>query len=159
MINSAYTLTSFIKRLLLLSFIALFATQVYADITISQAAPVASAVVPVSVEEIVLRFNASDTSEETNNKVDTITLISAKAGDGTFGFDTAVNIAMDCIDRLHTTAESHNRVMVVELMGRHAGWITTYAGLAGGADVILIPEKPIDLDQRFTRFNDPRQLD
>ena len=66
--------------------------------------------------------------------------------DFTFGFDTAVNIAMECIDRLHTTAESHNRVMVVELMGRHAGWIATYAGLAGGADVILIPERPIDVD-------------
>jgi ATP-dependent phosphofructokinase / diphosphate-dependent phosphofructokinase len=67
--------------------------------------------------------------------------------DVTFGFDTAVNIVMDCIDRLHTTAESHNRVMVVEIMGRHAGWIATYAGLAGGADVILIPEVPIDTDQ------------
>ena len=66
--------------------------------------------------------------------------------DFTFGFDTAVNIAMECIDRLHTTAESHNRVMVVEIMGRHAGWITTYAGLAGGADVVLIPERPIDVD-------------
>lgn len=67
--------------------------------------------------------------------------------DYTFGFDTAVNIAMECIDRLHTTAESHNRVMVVEIMGRHAGWIATYAGLAGGADVILIPEIPVDIDQ------------
>ncbi|MBI3999813.1 MAG: 6-phosphofructokinase [Candidatus Omnitrophica bacterium] len=67
--------------------------------------------------------------------------------DFTFGFDTAVNIAMECIDRLHTTAESHNRVMVVEIMGRHAGWIATYAGLAGGADVILIPEIPVDVDQ------------
>ncbi len=66
--------------------------------------------------------------------------------DFTFGFDTAVNIAMECIDRLHTTAESHNRVMVVEIMGRHAGWITTYAGLAGGADVVLIPEQPISLN-------------
>jgi ATP-dependent phosphofructokinase / diphosphate-dependent phosphofructokinase len=66
--------------------------------------------------------------------------------DFTFGFDTAVNIAMDCIDRLHTTAESHNRVMVVEIMGRHAGWIATYAGLAGGADVVLIPEKTIDIN-------------
>ncbi len=70
--------------------------------------------------------------------------------DFTFGFDTAVNIAMECIDRLHTTAESHNRVMVCELMGRHAGWIATYAGLAGGADVILIPEIPIDIDQVCT---------
>lgn len=67
--------------------------------------------------------------------------------DFTFGFDTAVNVAMESIDRLHTTAESHNRVMVVEIMGRHAGWIATYAGLAGGADVILIPEIPIDIDQ------------
>lgn len=67
--------------------------------------------------------------------------------DYTFGFDTAVNIAMECIDRLHTTAESHNRVMVVEIMGRHAGWIATYAGLAGGADVILIPEIPINVDE------------
>ncbi|MDP8216500.1 MAG: ATP-dependent 6-phosphofructokinase [Candidatus Kaelpia imicola] len=67
--------------------------------------------------------------------------------DFTFGFDTAVNIAMECIDKLHTTAESHNRVMVVEVMGRHAGWIALYAGLAGGADAILIPEKPIDMDQ------------
>jgi 6-phosphofructokinase 1 len=67
--------------------------------------------------------------------------------DFTFGFDTAVNVVMECIDRLHTTAESHNRVMVVEIMGRHAGWIATYAGLAGGADVILIPEVPIDIEQ------------
>lgn len=70
--------------------------------------------------------------------------------DFTFGFDTAVNIAMECIDRLHTTAESHNRVMVVEIMGRHAGWIATYAGLAGGADVILIPEIPIDIENVCT---------
>jgi len=67
--------------------------------------------------------------------------------DFTFGFDTAVTIATDAIDRIHTTAESHNRVMVVEVMGRHAGWIATYAGIAGGADVILIPEIPIDLDE------------
>jgi len=67
--------------------------------------------------------------------------------DFTFGFDTAVNIVTECIDRLHTTAESHNRVMVVEVMGRHAGWIATYAGIAGGADFILIPEIPIDLAQ------------
>jgi 6-phosphofructokinase 1 len=66
--------------------------------------------------------------------------------DFTFGFDTAVSIATDAIDRIHTTAESHNRVMVVEVMGRHAGWIATYSGIAGGADVVLIPEKPIDLD-------------
>ena len=68
------------------------------------------------------------------------------ATDYTFGFDTAVNIAMEAIDRLHTTAESHHRVMVVETMGRHAGWIAVYAGIAGGADVILIPEEEIDLD-------------
>src|SRR3990167_3749299 len=67
--------------------------------------------------------------------------------DYTFGFDTAVNIAMECIDRLHTTAESHNRVIVVEIMGRHAGWIATYAGIAGGADVILIPEVPVNLEE------------
>ncbi len=66
--------------------------------------------------------------------------------DYTFGFDTAVNIATEAIDRLHTTAESHHRIMVVEVMGRHAGWIATCAGIAGGADVILIPEEPIDLD-------------
>lgn len=62
--------------------------------------------------------------------------------DFTFGFHTAVQVATDAIDRLHTTAESHDRVMVVEVMGRHAGWIATYAGLAGGADVILVPEEP-----------------
>jgi 6-phosphofructokinase 1 len=67
--------------------------------------------------------------------------------DYTFGFDTAVQIATDAIDRLHTTAESHHRVMVVEVMGRHAGWIATYSGLAGGADVILIPEHPFDIDE------------
>jgi len=66
--------------------------------------------------------------------------------DYTFGYDTAVNIAMEAIDRVHTTAESHNRVMVVEVMGRHTGWIALAAGLAGGADVILIPEKPFDID-------------
>ena len=67
------------------------------------------------------------------------------ATDYTFGFDTAVNIAMEAIDRLHTTAESQHRIMVAEVMGRHAGWIATAAGIAGGADVILIPEEPIDL--------------
>jgi 6-phosphofructokinase 1 len=67
--------------------------------------------------------------------------------DYTFGFDTAVNIATECIDRLHTTAESHHRIIVVEVMGRHAGWIATEAGIAGGADVILIPEIPIDIDE------------
>jgi ATP-dependent phosphofructokinase / diphosphate-dependent phosphofructokinase len=67
--------------------------------------------------------------------------------DMTFGFDTAVQIATDAIDRLHTTAESHNRVMIVEVMGRHAGWIALYSGLAGGADVILIPERPFDIEE------------
>jgi 6-phosphofructokinase 1 len=67
--------------------------------------------------------------------------------DVTFGFQTAVQIATDAIDRLHTTAESHNRVMVVEVMGRHAGWIATHAGLAGGADAILVPERPFDIDE------------
>jgi 6-phosphofructokinase 1 len=66
--------------------------------------------------------------------------------DFTFGFQTAVQIATEAIDRLHTTAESHNRVMVVEVMGRHAGWIATYSGMAGGADAILVPERPFDVD-------------
>jgi 6-phosphofructokinase 1 len=66
--------------------------------------------------------------------------------DVTFGFNTAVQIATDAIDRLHTTAESHDRVMVVEVMGRHTGWIATYAGIAGGATAILIPEQPFDID-------------
>jgi phosphofructokinase-like protein len=74
------------------------------------------------------------------------------ATDFTFGFDTAVQIATDAIDRLHTTAESHDRVMVVEVMGRHAGWIATYAGMAGGADVILIPEEPFDIDDVCDRI-------
>ena len=65
----------------------------------------------------------------------------------TFGFHTAVQIATDAIDRLHTTAESHDRVMVCEVMGRHAGWIAMYAGIAGGAAVILIPEEPFDIDE------------
>lgn len=65
--------------------------------------------------------------------------------DYTFGFDTALNVAMECIDRLHTTAESHHRIIVVEVMGRHAGWIAVESGIAGGADVILIPEVPIDI--------------
>jgi len=69
------------------------------------------------------------------------------ATDYTFGFDTAINTAMECIDRLHTTAESHHRIMVAEVMGRHAGWIATFAGIAGGADVVLIPEIPINLDE------------
>ena len=66
------------------------------------------------------------------------------ATDYTFGFDTAVNIAMEAIDRLHTTADSHHRVLIVEVMGRHAGWIAFHAGLAGGANLILIPEQPFD---------------
>ncbi|MBK5233411.1 MAG: 6-phosphofructokinase [Thermoleophilia bacterium] len=69
------------------------------------------------------------------------------ATDYTFGFDTAVNIAMEAIDRLHTTAESHHRVLIVEVMGRHAGWIAFHSGLAGGANVILIPEQEFDLDR------------
>src|SRR6478752_6905561 len=69
------------------------------------------------------------------------------ATDFTFGFQTAVQIATDAIDRLHTTAESHNRVIVVEVMGRHAGWIAVYSGMAGGADVILIPERPVDIEE------------
>jgi 6-phosphofructokinase 1 len=67
--------------------------------------------------------------------------------DMTFGFQTAVQIVTDAIDRLHTTAESHDRVMVVEVMGRHAGWIATLGGLAGGADAILVPERPFDPGQ------------
>jgi len=67
--------------------------------------------------------------------------------DVTFGFDTAINIATEAIDRLHTTAESHNRVMVVEVMGRHAGWIAVEAGIAGGADLILIPEFPMNITE------------
>ena len=68
--------------------------------------------------------------------------------DITFGFDTAVNIATEAIDRLHSTASSHKRVMVVEVMGHHAGWIALYAGMAGGADVILLPELGFDMDQK-----------
>src|SRR5436309_6004342 len=67
--------------------------------------------------------------------------------DYTFGFDTAVNVATGAIDRVHTTAEAHNRVMVVEVMGRDSGWIAMYSGIAGGADVILIPEVPFDIDK------------
>src|SRR2546429_3609966 len=74
------------------------------------------------------------------------------ATDFTFGFNTAVQIASDAIDRLHTTAESHNRVIVVEVMGRSAGWIATYSGMAGGADAILVPERPFDLDEVCTRI-------
>jgi 6-phosphofructokinase 1 len=73
--------------------------------------------------------------------------------DYTFGFDTAVNIAMEAIDRLHTTAESHNRIMVVEVMGRHAGWIALHAGISGGADLILIPEVPIRMEEVIDVIN------
>jgi 6-phosphofructokinase 1 len=69
------------------------------------------------------------------------------ATDYTFGFDTAVNIAMEAIDRLHTTAESHHRALICEVMGRHAGWIALHAGMAGGANVILIPEKPFSMEK------------
>jgi 6-phosphofructokinase 1 len=69
------------------------------------------------------------------------------ATDYTFGFDTAVNIAMEAIDRLHTTAESHHRALICEVMGRHAGWIALHAGMAGGANVILIPEKPFSIEK------------
>ena len=80
--------------------------------------------------------------------------------DFTFGFDTAVNIATEAIDRVHTTAEAHNRVMVVEVMGRDAGWIAMYSGIAGGADVILIPEIPFDVDKvaETIRLRHPRGL-
>jgi 6-phosphofructokinase 1 len=74
------------------------------------------------------------------------------ATDFTFGFHTAVQIATDAIDRLHTTAESHNRVMVLEVMGRHAGWIATYSGMAGGADAILVPERPFDVNELCARL-------
>lgn len=69
------------------------------------------------------------------------------ATDYTFGYDTALNIATECLDRIRTTAESHERVMVVEIMGRHAGWIALESGIAGGADVILIPEVPMSIDE------------
>jgi 6-phosphofructokinase 1 len=82
--------------------------------------------------------------------------------DYTFGFDTAVQIATDALDRLHTTAESHHRVLVVEVMGRHAGWIALHSGIAGGANAILIPEMPFDVDEvcawverRFERHYSP----
>jgi phosphofructokinase-like protein len=74
--------------------------------------------------------------------------------DFTFGFDTAVAIATEAIDRLHTTAEAHNRVIVVEVMGRHTGWIAAYAGIAGGADVILVPEYPFDVDSVCNRVRE-----
>jgi 6-phosphofructokinase 1 len=74
------------------------------------------------------------------------------ATDFTFGFHTAVQIATDAIDRLHTTAESHDRVMVVEVMGRHAGWIAIYSGIAGGADLVLVPEAPFDIGDVCARI-------
>jgi 6-phosphofructokinase 1 len=74
--------------------------------------------------------------------------------DVTFGFDTAVQIASDAIDRLHSTAESHNRVLIVEVMGRHSGWIALHAGLAGGADVILVPERPVTLEAICARVRE-----
>src|SRR5262245_6968230 len=67
--------------------------------------------------------------------------------DYTFGFDTAVNVATECIDRLHTTAESHHRIVVIEVMGRYTGWIALEAGIAGGADIILIPEYPVNINE------------
>ena len=75
-----------------------------------------------------------------------------------FGFDTAVSFATDAIDRLHTTAEAHRRIMVVEVMGRYAGWIALHAGVAGGADVILIPEIPYDLDKVADSIRERDQL-
>ena len=69
------------------------------------------------------------------------------ATDYTFGFDTAVNIATEAIDRLHTTAESHHRALIIEVMGRHAGWIALHSGIAGGANVILIPEQPFSIEK------------
>ena len=77
-----------------------------------------------------------------------------EATEVTFGFDTAVNTAMEALDRLHTTAESHHRVMILELMGRDAGWIALQAGISGGADIILIPEIPFDLDTVFEKVQE-----
>jgi ATP-dependent phosphofructokinase / diphosphate-dependent phosphofructokinase len=74
--------------------------------------------------------------------------------DRTFGFDTALQVATDAIDRLHTTAASHNRIMVVEVMGRHVGWIALHSGLAGGADAILIPEIPFDIEKIAAKVNE-----
>lgn len=78
--------------------------------------------------------------------------------DFTFGFDTAVTIATEAIDRLHTTAESHNRIMLLEVMGRHTGWIATYAGIAGGADAILVPEKKFRLSRLLKIVEERRRL-
>jgi 6-phosphofructokinase 1 len=80
------------------------------------------------------------------------------ATDFTFGFQTAVQICSDAIDRLHTTAESHNRVMICEVMGRHAGWIATYAGLSGGADAILVPERPFDIEEVCEHFRNRHKV-
>jgi len=81
------------------------------------------------------------------------------ATDYTFGFDTSVNIAMEAIDRLHTTAESHHRAVVVEVMGRHAGWIALHSGLAGGANVILLPERRFDLDEVVAHVRSRFEID
>ncbi|WP_454083673.1 6-phosphofructokinase [Georgenia sp. Marseille-Q6866] len=97
---------------------------------------------------------ASKVAEETGIKIVAIpkTIDNDVAGtDRSIGFDTAVHIATEAIDRIHTTAESHNRVMVIELMGRSAGWIAVQAGIAGGAEVVLTPEEPFDID-RVTRY-------
>jgi 6-phosphofructokinase 1 len=72
--------------------------------------------------------------------------------DLTFGFDTAVQVATEAVDRLHTTAESHKRILILEVMGRHAGWIAFYSGIGGGADVILVPERPFDIDDICARL-------
>src|SRR5205085_11224377 len=78
--------------------------------------------------------------------------------DYTFGFDTAVSIATEAIDRLHTTAEAHHRIMIVEVMGRHSGWIATHAGIAGGADIILIPEKPFRISEICNLLQKRKQI-
>jgi 6-phosphofructokinase 1 len=80
------------------------------------------------------------------------------ATDYTFGFDTAVSICTEAIDRLHTTAESHNRVMVVEVMGRHTGWIAVMSGIAGGADVVLIPEHPVTIEETCAQIQKRHSL-
>lgn len=79
------------------------------------------------------------------------------ATDTTFGFDTAVNTATEAIDKLHTTAESHHRAMVIEIMGRYAGWLTLHAGLAGGADIILLPEFPYELSQVLAKIKERKK--
>ncbi len=77
--------------------------------------------------------------------------------DYTFGFDTAINIVTESIDRLHTTAKSHHRVMIVEIMGRHAGWMTLYGGLSGGAHIIILPEEPFDLDEIVMKIKERKE--